>query len=266
MASAGDAAGDEDEEDGAPQGDEEQEDEAGAQLYPSLPQAWPAITARRLRIGELVLVLLVAYGSATLGSIWDLWTGREAASYTPFGLVNGIQRQTIELAVLAYVLFRRGQSFRDLGLTWRWIDVPAGGLLFIASTLAEVAARRTMNWLAVVASGHPVSFARPHEHFVGLAAITLGSVYAVVDSCNEELIARAFTMTEVEALTGSTALAIAASVGLQISYHLYQGIPDALSAGATFLLFACFFARFGRIVPLILAHACWDVMYVFTHT
>jgi len=62
--------------------------------------------------------------------------------------------------------------------------------------------------------------------------------------------------------TGSAALAVAASVGLQTAYHLYQGAPNALAAGAGFLLYACFYARFRRILPVILAHACWDLLVV----
>jgi hypothetical protein len=74
--------------------------------------------------------------------------------------------------------------------------------------------------------------------------------------------ARAFTMTEVEALTGSTAWAIVASVALQISYHFYQGTANALAAGATFLVSACFYARFRRMTPVILAHEFWNLYVI----
>ncbi len=80
----------------------------------------------------------------------------------------------------------------------------------------------------------------------------------------EEMIARAFTMSEVEALTGSAGLAIAASVLLQTSYHLYLGLPNALAAGAAFLVSACYYARFRRVTPVILAHALWN-LYVTLH-
>ena len=73
-------------------------------------------------------------------------------------------------------------------------------------------------------------------------------------------------MTEIEELTGSTALAIAASAGLQTAYHLYQSLPNALVGGAAFLLFACFYARFRRILPVILAHVCWDLFFVLRHS
>ena len=80
----------------------------------------------------------------------------------------------------------------------------------------------------------------------------------------EEMIARAFTMTEVEALTGSAGLAVVASVLLQTSYHLYLGLPSALAAGATFLISATYYARFRRITPVILAHALWN-LYATLH-
>jgi membrane protease YdiL (CAAX protease family) len=57
-------------------------------------------------------------------------------------------------------------------------------------------------------------------------------------------------------------LAIATSAGLQTLYHFYQGIPFALAHAAGFLVFACFYARFRRIAPVIVVHAWWDLFAV----
>jgi membrane protease YdiL (CAAX protease family) len=260
-----DAEDDDDEGVAGLSGDEETADGSDADPYPRLRRTRFAISARRLRICELVLVLLVAFGSPVIRSLWDLWHGPTPGPHAAIGLFDEIQIQVVGLAVLAYVLFRRGQSWQDLGFTRRWIDVPAGGLLLFAAILARRAARQSINWLALLATGHELAASGPHPHIAGVTVITLESLYAVVDPIHEEVIVRAFTMTEVEALTGSGALAIAASVGLQTAYHLYQGVPGALVNGACFLLFACFFARFGRIVPVILAHMSLDLIYVAQH-
>jgi len=66
-------------------------------------------------------------------------------------------------------------------------------------------------------------------------------------------------------LTGSTALAIVASVALQTSYHLYLGTASALAAGAAFLVSACFYARFRRLTPVILAHGLWNLYVIVRH-
>jgi membrane protease YdiL (CAAX protease family) len=76
----------------------------------------------------------------------------------------------------------------------------------------------------------------------------------------EELIARAFVMTELKALTRNTAIAIAGSVLLQTSYHFYQGAPAAISHGATFLVFSLYYAKTNRIGAPILAHLLLDLL------
>jgi membrane protease YdiL (CAAX protease family) len=75
----------------------------------------------------------------------------------------------------------------------------------------------------------------------------------------EELIVRAYLMTEIKALTGSTAMAVAVSVVLQASYHLYYGWFGALTVAFSFLVFAVYYARSGRAVPVIVAHAAFDI-------
>ncbi len=125
-----------------------------------------------MRICELALVLLVAFGSPVLRALWYWWIGDVAETPVPVGsLVNSIQRQAVELALLAYVLFRRGQTFRDLGLTFRWIDLAAAGLLYFALVLVHSVAHGAVNWITLVAANHPASFGRSHEHVAGVATI-----------------------------------------------------------------------------------------------
>jgi membrane protease YdiL (CAAX protease family) len=85
----------------------------------------------------------------------------------------------------------------------------------------------------------------------------------------EELIVRAYLMTEIKALTGSASKAILASTLLQMSYHFYQGAPVAFAHGATFLLWSIYYAKTNRIAPIILAHLYSDVSgtlwYMFRH-
>jgi membrane protease YdiL (CAAX protease family) len=248
---------------GGGQGDEEETERAAVAPPPvRAPRIVPA--ERRQRVRELALVLLVAFSSSFLSSTLDWWTGRVSEAPTVLGSLYGIGKQTIYLGLLAYVLTRRGRTFRDLGLTFRWADIPAGLLLTMATRLAEVVAWRPMDWVSVVVTGHPVASSHHAENAVGLALIMVFLFSAVIDPFFEEMIARAFTMTEIEALTGSTGLAILASVTLQTSYHLYLGTANALSLGAGFLIGACFYARFRRITPVILAHAIWNA-YVTLH-
>jgi len=242
--------------DGAP-ADEPEEPEALERAAAALPLT-PA--ERRLRSWELALLLLVVFSSSVLTSLRDWWTDEVGSgSETVFGDFYNLQRQVIYLGLLAYVLARRGRSFRDLGLAFRPVDLPAGALVAVTAVVARRLAWRAMNGAWVGFTGHGVAHLPSPESTTGLALGAVSLLYSVIDPVFEELIVRAFLMTELEALTGSTGLAIAASVALQTSYHLYQGTAHALAAGASFLVYACFYAHFRRITPVILAHAIWDV-------
>jgi hypothetical protein len=48
-------------------------------------------------------------------------------------------------------------------------------------------------------------------------------------------------------------------VGLQTSYHLYQGLQNVPSLAVSFLILSVYYARCGRILPVILAHLYFDL-------
>lgn len=75
----------------------------------------------------------------------------------------------------------------------------------------------------------------------------------------EELIVRAYLMTEVKRLTNRGMAAILVSTVVQTSYHFYQGGAAAIAHGATFLAFSFYYAKTNRIWPVILAHLYSDV-------
>jgi membrane protease YdiL (CAAX protease family) len=228
---------------------------------PAAPAERPgrALSADRLRRWELPLVLLVAFSSTLLASTQHWWIGQPGAGKpTILGSIDWMQRQGIALGLLAYVLARRGSSFRDLGLTFAWVDLPAAFLLLIAGSLARSVAWKAMDWASVAVTGHLTQNFYSPPTFAGWAGVVSGLLLVGTSPLFEEMIARAYTQTEVEALTGSAALAVFASVAVQTSYHFYLGTEYALAAAAAFLVRACFYARFRRITPVILAHMIWN--------
>ena len=91
-------------------------------------------------------------------------------------------------------------------------------------------------------------------------------VFIILNPWFEELIVRAYTMKEITFLLGKPWLAVAISVGIQSSYHLYQGIPNAILLGVGFTVFAMYYVKSGRIFPVILAHFYADalsILYLF---
>ncbi len=83
--------------------------------------------------------------------------------------------------------------------------------------------------------------------------------YSLLNPFFEELIVRAYLMTEVRALTGSWMLATALSVVVQFSYHLYYGWEGAIALSFLFLVFSIYYARTQRATPIIVAHGIFDI-------
>jgi membrane protease YdiL (CAAX protease family) len=111
-------------------------------------------------------------------------------------------------------------------------------------------------------------------HWDGAAAI-LGThisfmvvVFLFTNAFYEELIVRAYLMSEIISWKRSTLLAGVVSVGIQSLYHIYQGVPNMISIAALFSVYAIYYAKSRRILPVILAHLYVDIAstaYLFYH-
>ena len=214
-------------------------------------------SARRLRLLELCLVLLVAFGGSLLDSLADSWSGVRAESgETAVDHLYRILHATASLGVLAYVLFRQGRRLRQLGLTAEWRDIPATIALTCLAFLPAIAISKSFyGYLHSGALSHPLA------SFVG--GMKLGPLLIVAllfSAALEELIVRAYLMTEIAALTGRMELAVLASTILQTIYHLHQGIPEALFSGCAFLIASIYYASTRRITPVILSHFLYNLL------
>ena len=82
---------------------------------------------------------------------------------------------------------------------------------------------------------------------------------AVANGVLEEFVVVGYLMTRLRELGWRTWYAIAASALLRGSYHLYQGIGAFVGNALMGAVFALFFHRTRRVVPLVIAHALLDV-------
>jgi membrane protease YdiL (CAAX protease family) len=206
---------------------------------------------------EVCLVLLVAFGGYILNSLYILQNGSGAVPQISNARwsFDSLHKLTA-LLLLIYVLSRRSLRLRDLGLRWSLREVGVGllvaGVSFVAYTLGWTVVQ-LVHYRMVGLWVHPV---------VVRVLFARSSVPAIV-SCLlnpffEELIVRAYLMTEVLDLTCSSTLAVALSVVFQFSYHLYQGWAVAISLSFQFLIFALYYALARRALPLIVAHSLFD--------
>jgi len=174
--------------------------------------------------------------------------------------------QVVGLLSLYFALRYQGRKFKDIGLfidpRLREIGLAFAlffGVIFLQAILQAalfVILSPVVPWLR----GADLHGSFDQAALFGTSASFLAVVVAVLNPFHEELLVRAFLITEVEGLYLSTTLAVIVSVALQTSYHLYQGLPAALSHIPTFLVFSLYYVRTRRILPVIIAHLVMDVL------
>jgi membrane protease YdiL (CAAX protease family) len=233
------------------------ESSAGVSLSQE-PPIGLSVGEKRQRWFEVCLVLLVACGSPLMNALYLLNYGPEAMPHiSTLRWTFGIVQELIGLAMLGYVLSRSGRRIANLGLRWSYQDIGVGLLLacisyatyFVGSLFVQVAHYAIYGSYSYGPSGNDF-FAHPSVVVIP---------FTLLNPFFEELIVRAYLMTEVVQLTGSAALAVVVSVLVQSSYHLYYGWVGAISIAFSFLPLAIYFARWKRALPIVVAHGILDI-------
>ena len=83
---------------------------------------------------------------------------------------------------------------------------------------------------------------------------------ALQNALLEEVVAVAYLMERLRDLRWRTPLILAASALLRGSYHLYQGFGPFIGNAVMGLLFAEYYRRRRRVLPLVVAHMLLDVV------
>jgi membrane protease YdiL (CAAX protease family) len=216
------------------------------------------INPKKLRVLELLIVLLVPLLPSVISSLYIFATkdyiDKSANTLTDFGLVSGSIRHLLAITLLLYVLYRQGRKIEDIGLSFRWIDIPIGIVIFIIVQVSYYYCWKLEHHLfpGMDVKHHNLGFLR--------SAFLLTFIYSFINPFFEELIVRAYGMTEIEFLTGSKVAAIIIMTLFQSSYHLYQGLFPALMTIPIFLIYSLYFARYKKIMPVIIAHLIIDMI------
>lgn len=232
--------------------------QAVAVLSAGMQHGLPSVEKRR-RWFELALVLLVAFAGPLFSAIYSLITG--ATPTSPLSLnarwVYDSFHEATALLLLGYMLWHRGLGFKSLALRWSLRDLLAAVPLVIISYAVNRLAYRCIYYVDLFLFLSRPSY-RPASSFFGHPG-WFGIAFALFNPFFEELIARAYLMTEIVELTGSSALAVAASTALQAAYHLYYGWAGALALAFQFLVLSLYYARWRRALPLVATHAFFDL-------
>ena len=232
----------------------------------TIPAPEPKIvwTDRNIRIFEVILICTIAFSGSILASTYSFLGNSfgNSSSNSNWGAWDWTARTLREgsaLGLLWYILMRHGKSFRDLGLTWTRKDIVWAVILGVVGSLAFRAVYDAIYFTGVTTVSHKALTAYVGNVLFGGGIFFTTIFFQFLNPFFEELIVRAYVMTEVKQLTNSTTKAIIISTLLQTSYHFYQGGPAAFGHMATFLMFSIFYAKTNRIAPIILAHLYFDV-------
>jgi membrane protease YdiL (CAAX protease family) len=239
-----------------------------------LPLEQPPLTRSVLR-NELLLVLALSLGASALGALISfvgaLTESADLASQK--ATLNGtrapgrpwldLARQLfsilsalVPVALVAHLMRREGSSLAELGfdLHRRAADLGRGTLLAAAiggsGLLLYLGARSSGANLTVVPTTLPDVWWR--------IPVLIGS--AVQNSVVEEVIVVGYLMRRLGQLDWSWPAALATSAVLRGSYHLYQGIGGFIGNLVMGLIFGLLYRRWGRVGPLVVAHALIDIV------
>jgi len=213
---------------------------------------------RRKRWFDVCLVVLVACGSSILNSLYLLANGPGGMPHISNARWTiGIVQEITALLLLGYVLSRRGLSLTNLGFRWAVRDAGIGLLLAGLSYAAYVTGSMLVHLVQYSMYGSLATGPTANDFFAHPSVVMIP--FSLLNPFFEELIVRAYLMTEVVQLTGSSALAFFLSVAVQFSYHLYYGWAAAISLAFLFLTLALYYARARRALPVIVAHGFFDI-------
>ncbi|MFE6224238.1 CPBP family intramembrane glutamic endopeptidase [Streptomyces sp. NPDC057854] len=235
----------------------------------------PGGLPRRVLRSETLIVLALSLGASAVsslisfvGSLTRPGALKEQAatlngSYAPgrpwldlTWQLFGIATALVPVVLVAHLLLREGSGLRAIGFdrTRPWPDLGRGALVAAGIGSAGLAfylvARASGFNLTVVPESLP-------EVWWKYPVLILS---AIQNSVLEEVIVVGYLLRRLGQLGWSPMAALAASSVLRGSYHLYQGIGGFLGNVVMGVVFVLLYRRWGRVGPLVVAHALLDIV------
>ena len=212
---------------------------------------------------EFAFVSVLAFGLFIFASLSYALQPARHAHYSVAGL---LRLTVIELglaAVLGVFLWLRGWSFRRLGLVPQINDVAVAVLLFFAIYAAWIVVFYLTFALAPgLATGMQVTATGLVDRGIPIWVIVINTI---VNPLFEEVFETGYVVAALKR-DDNPWFAINVSVAIRLVCHLYQGALGVLSIIPTGLIFAYWFARTGRLWPVILAHAAMDLIAILHYS
>lgn len=236
----------------------------------------PVAPASRPRLWwEIALVLGLSLGQSAVYSIVDIialstagkpladqvaqvnptQSTREWLDFTYQFLGNLFPLFAVALAI--FLLWQpRRSGFRRIGLDLRrpWPDLGGGALLFLVIGIPGIllfAVGRLLG-VTVEVQASPLS-----THWWTVPILVFAALRA---GLQEEVIVVGYLFTRLRQLGWSRWTIIGAAALLRGSYHLYQGYGPFVGNAIMGLVFGWCYTRWGRVMPLVVAHVVIDIV------
>ncbi|GAA4982833.1 type II CAAX endopeptidase family protein [Kineococcus glutinatus] len=229
---------------------------------------------RRLLVWEVVAVFAVSLGASGVRAVVSFVGALTApqplsaqratvlGSYAPdrpwldlaFQLVS-IASGLAPVLLVGYLLARGGESLRVLGVDRRR---PLGDLGRGLALAAVIGGAGLVFYLAAVAVGinrTVVASSLPDAWW----AVGVQVLAAAENGILEEVLVAGYLLHRLEQLGVRPGRALVVSALLRGSYHLYQGAGGFLGNVIMGLVFGRLYQRWGRVLPLVVAHTAIDV-------
>jgi uncharacterized protein len=203
---------------------------------------------------ELIIVVGGAFGYFIVISILIAITykpGAPLAAGSDFKHL--LIHELIILVMLSTFLRIRGWTFERIGLGPNLRETLTGlGLALIIELVSRVV------WLVAAATSGQALEAESNIEFVdGSIESTVLIVVSIVNPIFEELFLCGYLVTALKDRAGPWT-AINISISIRLLYHLYQGIIGVIFIVPFGLILTYWYARQGRLWPLIVAHVVFD--------
>jgi len=201
-------------------------------------------------IGSLTARQSLAKQTATLNG--SLAPGRPLLDL--FLQLTNITLALSPVLLVLYLLARAGEGPRTIGLD---ATQPARDLGRGAAIAAVIGGSGLGLYLAAFHLGMNLNVVAENLPDVWWRIPVL-ILSAIQNGTLEEVVVVGYLLTRLDKLGVKAPAAIAISACIRGSYHLYQGAGGFIGNATMGVIFACLYKRWGRVMPLIIAHSLID--------
>lgn len=208
---------------------------------------------------EFSIVIIFSFGFFIVSSLLSLFIPYSSAPISESHLVFLLFYETVVIIALWKFLSLRGWRTQHLGLVPSVRDTLIGFGLFLLAYITYL-----IVWL--ISSSIITGLEEQSRNLVssGLSLTTVILV-SILNPVFEELFVCGYIITALRK-TRTRSFAINISLGIRLAYHLYQGPVGVIGIIPLGFIFAYWYAKTGRLWPVVIAHALIDFLGLLTYT